>query len=66
MPYEVKRTNNRPYKGHALATCSDCKWRVDDTKNAHKSAIAHVKKTGHRVSVQFGYFQTYYSKEEDE
>ena len=46
---------------HQIAYCQDCQISWEDYINhrARKSAYAHAKKTGHRVTVETGTVLTY-------
>ncbi len=50
---------------HFVAVCAECDWEYQDYHTpvtGHKEAKAHVKATGHRVTVEEG-FATIYDKE---
>ena len=43
----------------ALAYCHDCTWTEEDEDIAQKEGRKHAMKTGHMVTVEIGYSQTY-------
>jgi len=50
------------YLIHAIVICFDCGWREEDYLIAQKEARKHAKKTGHTVSLETAYSQTYNPK----
>lgn len=43
----------------ALAYCHDCDWEENDWNIAQKEARKHAMQTGHCVTLEAGYIQTY-------
>lgn len=39
---------------HCIASCRDCEWSEDNFVTAGRRATAHVRATGHTVSVEQG------------
>lgn len=62
----VRSTGNvRP---HALTHCDSCDWQEseslhNDMQTLRNEIYKHVRKTGHRVTVETGYSNTYYLEE---
>lgn len=44
---------------HVVATCHSCEKDWQNYKTARQLAYAHAKKTGHKVTVEIGYFIKY-------
>lgn len=63
---KIKSTGNvRP---HALTFCDSCKWQEDeslhqDMEKLRSLIYSHIRKTGHRVTLETGYSNTYYLEE---
>lgn len=39
---------------HRIADCTECDWREEGYKDAHKLIIKHVKETGHTAHIENG------------
>lgn len=44
---------------HGIGQCRDCKWDSENYLTIQEAARRHAKRTGHVVSVEFGYAVTY-------
>jgi hypothetical protein len=44
---------------HRIATCFTCGKEWQNYKTARQLAYNHAKKTGHKVTIETGYFITY-------
>jgi len=62
MTYSVRTESRRPWLVHVTVTCNDCGGK-DLEANYHNDYVGiareHVRKTGHRVTVETGYAQVY-------
>jgi len=59
---EITTKWERPKFVHAIACCSDCEWQGGYFTVAVEEARKHARKTGHTVTVETGYVQTYNPK----
>jgi hypothetical protein len=57
---------NRKALVHGIAICKDCNWSCENYLTVQKNAAEHVRKTGHRVNADLGYFVEYRQRKQKE
>jgi len=48
---------------HAILECRTCGWKTESYLTAQRQAANHVKKTGHKVEGDLGYYVEYIEEE---